>query len=90
MEVLKKVYSYIHTELAITNFRSGLLTQIITSLMLCAIILYPSGGTTKSSTSAPNDSFFETFFHSRFILLSEFLPEICFGNRRRNNFCILF
>ena len=44
--------------------------------MLCALILYISGGI-YSLKSTPNDRFFEKLFMAIFIWLSEFLPEIC-------------
>ena len=40
------------------------------------LILYVDIGT-YSLMSTPNDRFFEKHFHGGFILLSEFLPEIC-------------
>ena len=42
--------------------------------MLCKLILYISGGT-YSLKWTPNNKLFEKQFY--FILLSEFLPEIC-------------
>ena len=44
--------------------------------MLCVLILHISVGT-YSLKSTPNDRFFDKFFMTILILLSEFLPEIC-------------
>ena len=53
--------TYIHTKLVIRTLRSGLLTQFLTPLMLCVLILYISGGN-YSLLSTPNDRFFEKLF----------------------------
>ena len=44
--------------------------------MLCVLILYVSGGTYKYKVDSERQIFWKTF-HGSFILLSEFLPEIC-------------
>ena len=65
---------YIHTY--ITTLQLGLLTQFLTSLMLCVLILYINGGMC-SLNPTPNGRFFEKLFMAIFDLLSEFMPEIC-------------
>ena len=44
--------------------------------MLCVLILYIVGGTYKFKVDFERQIFWETF-HDSFILLSEFLAEIC-------------
>ena len=44
--------------------------------MLCVLILYTSGGTYSFKVDSERQIIWETF-HGNFILLSEFLPEIC-------------
>ena len=46
--------------------------QILTSLMLCAVILYLSGGTYSLKSIS-----FDEKLSWQFYLLSDFLPEIC-------------
>ena len=56
--------------------------------MLCALILYVSGGT-YSLTSAPNDRFYLETFYGNFYFLSEFLPEICWEEIAEEIFFII-
>ena len=59
------------TLLVITTHQSGLLTQFLTPLMLCVLILYISGGT-YSLKSTPNDRFFEKRFMAVLIYFQRF------------------
>ena len=57
--------------------------------MLCALILYESGGT-YSLKSTSNNKFFEKNFRGNFYLLSEFLPEICWKDIAEEIFLFIF
>ena len=62
------------TWLVVTTLQSILLTQFLTSLMLCVLILYISGGT-ESLNSTPNDSFFEKLFMAVLIYSQSFCQK---------------
>ena len=57
--------------------------------MLCALILYVSGGT-YSLTSTPNDRFLRNFFMAIWFTLRAFARNLLRGSRRRNIFHISF
>ena len=57
--------------------------QLLTLLMLCALILYVSGGT-YSLTSTPNDRFLRNLFMARLFTLRVFARNLLRGSRRRN------
>ena len=57
--------------------------------MLCALILYVSGGT-YSLTSTLIDRFLSNFFMAGLFTLRVFVRNLLRGNRRRNIFHILF
>ena len=78
-----------HIQLAITTLQSGILTQFLTPLMLCVLILYKTGGT-YSLKSPPNERFFEKLFMAILFTLRTFARNLLGGNRRRNTFSILF
>ena len=75
----KMVSSTLHNRLLniIHNCNSlvRITADLLTPLMLCALILYVSGET-YSLTSTPNEIFFRNFTW-QFCLIPEFLPEIC-------------
>ena len=57
--------------------------------MLCALILYVSGGIYSLYTT-PNDRFFEKLFMAFLFTLRVFARNLLRGNRRRNTFRISF
>ena len=59
--------------------------QLLTSLMLCRLILYVSGGT-YSLTSTPNDRFLRNFFMAGLFTLRVFARTLLRGSRQRNIF----
>ena len=62
----------VHKVIGHYNPSVRIMTLVLTPLMLCALILYMTGGT-YSLKSTPNDK----AFHGNFIYSREFLPEIC-------------
>ena len=75
--------------MAITTLQSKLLTYFLTSLMLCVLILYISGGT-YSLKSTPNDKLLEKLFMAILFTLRVFARNLLRGNRRWNTFRISF
>ena len=67
------VYTYI-----ISHYNPSVRITVyhFTTLMLCALILYVSGGTLQFNVASERQ-IFEKVLHGGFILLAEFLPEIC-------------
>ena len=67
-----QIHTYI---IGITTLQSGLLTQFLTPLMLCVLIINISGGT-YSLKSTPNDRFEKLFMAILFMVIS-FLQRRC-------------
>ena len=76
-------WSLIHT-LAITILKSELLNYFLTPLMLCAIVLYISGGTYSLKPTTK-----DRCFEKRFMAIL-FTPRVFARNRQRNTFYILY
>ena len=78
-------YSFIHTY--IHNWSLQLFSQdyvqLLTPLMLCAIILYVSGRT-YNLTSTQSRRFFEKLFYGRFIYSQSLATKLLRGIRRRS------
>ena len=83
--LLDSLFTYIHNWF----LQSGLLTQLLTPVMLCVLILCISHGT-YSLKSPPNDRFFEELLMAILFTLRVFARNLRRGNRQRNTFRILF
>ena len=67
------------------NLSVRISAQLLTPLMLCALILYVSGGA-YSLTSTPKDSFLRNFFMAVLLALRVFARNLLRESRRRNIF----
>ena len=77
---------YIHTyTLGLYNSSIRITDYLLTPLILCALILYVSGGT-YSLTSTPNEKYLRNFFMAGLFTLRFFTRNLLRGSRRRNIF----
>ena len=92
---IKLIICQIRHELSVTyiighyNPSVRITAQHLTPLILCALILYVSGGT-YSLTSTANDRFLRNFFMACLFTLRIFVRNLLRGSRRRNIFHISF
>ena len=81
---------YLHTHIIGHYNPSVRITALLlTPLMLCAFILYVSGGT-YSLTSTPNDRFFRNFFMAVYFSLRVFARNLLRGSHPKNILHISF
>ena len=85
-----KLLPYIHAYI-INHYNPSvcITAQLLTPLMLCALILYVSGQT-YSLTSTPNDRFLRNFFMAGLFHLRVFARNLLKASCRRNIFHISF